>query len=454
MYPSFHPYKALVAFVFSLLAPSSLWAQVQEIQLHDNGTTTTLALPAEGATLPTPPAVGNFVFAGWSTTAVSLGLATPTFVGDATGRLMPNPSITQLYAVYKQEVEQPYFKKVDKPQAGKRYIFAGTSTTGITVALDLDQIKSNKGKACPGTPVTISILNDTPIILPKQSKSNLVWEAQGTDGEEVILKCQGNYLYTTASYFGYKENQWSVKWNKTFYTNTNSDSSSSYVKTTGTIGLSKSAAESAYLRAFEETTGALTYYTSTAVHKLTFGKSEYATLTSPVALQLPEGLQAFTGKLHNGSLQLTALQGVIPARTGVVLRGTPQQSYTLPLALNAPEALESNELQAAMSRVEASTIQADAAHSYYALANKNGNIAFYPIAAGVSIPEGKAYLKLSKAAHAPAFVLRFEHLLTGLQSSSTLTPTEAPMFDLSGRRIAQPSSGQIYLQGGLKHIAP
>ena len=41
----------------------------------------------------------------------------------------------------------------------------------------------------------------------------------------------------------------------------------------------------------------------------------------------------------------------------------------------------------------------------------------------------------------------------GVVSITGQTDTDAPLYDILGRRIANPAPGQLYIQGGKKHIA-
>ncbi|MBR4296589.1 MAG: hypothetical protein IKT82_00160, partial [Bacteroidaceae bacterium] len=183
----------------------------------------------------------------------------------------------------------------------------------------------------------------------------------------------------------------------------------------------------------------------------------YATFYAPVALTLPAELTAYTVSVNGEWATLNEIEGdVIPANTGVVLQGAPE-TYNLTIAEPA-EAISGNAL---LGTVAASYVTADA----YVLGNINvaeegqpekKEVGFYTAKKtdGQWLNNGfKAYLP--KNQDAPQGTLRFNFGGETTAIESVLNNgvnVNAPIYDLSGRRVMNAVKGGIYIQNGKKFI--
>lgn len=82
-----------------------------------------------------------------------------------------------------------------------------------------------------------------------------------------------------------------------------------------------------------------------------------------------------------------------------------------------------------------------------------GNIGFYSLAEGVNIPANKAYLELTALG---AVRMQFDGETTDIEGVSLAdgeVKGNAPIFDLTGRRVQKTVKGGLYIQGGQKFIA-
>ena len=172
----------------------------------------------------------------------------------------------------------------------------------------------------------------------------------------------------------------------------------------------------------------------------------YATLYAPVALTLPAELKAYTVTVNGESAMLNEIEGgVIPANTGVVLEGT-EGDYTLTIGGEAT-AVVGNDL---LGTVAASYITADA----YALGLVDGEVGFYT--ATKNQQEGASWLNNGFKAYLPktglAATLRFNFggNTTAIESVLIGTDANAPIYDLSGRRVNNAVKGGIYIVNGKK----
>lgn len=142
-----------------------------------------------------------------------------------------------------------------------------------------------------------------------------------------------------------------------------------------------------------------------------------------------------------------AVEGdAIPANTGVILTATSADAfYMVPAAGEVTANIQSNELgNSAGQTIELAEGQG------YILGKGGQGVAFYKAAAG-TLPRNRAYLK-SNGSSANTISMVFGDA-TGI--SDILTPADAvnaPIYDLSGRRVNKALKGGLYIQNGRKVI--
>ena len=177
----------------------------------------------------------------------------------------------------------------------------------------------------------------------------------------------------------------------------------------------------------------------------------YSTVYLPFAVDVPQGVEAFTGSLSEGeggtTLRLTGIEdGVIPARTAVVLRSATDGSTALVPSTATGTAVEANALQGTLD-ASATTPQ-----NTYALSGAfDEGIGFYPYSAAY-LPAGKAYLTLTAAQAVQKLSFSFGGETTGIGAvEADGAGKTATWYDLSGRRVTNPTKG-VYIVGGKKVI--
>lgn len=181
------------------------------------------------------------------------------------------------------------------------------------------------------------------------------------------------------------------------------------------------------------------------------GEQKVATTCLPFDASNVEGAEVYTGKLNDAkdALNMTKLEGGIPANQGVVLVGTADKATITIGATTA--AISENDLLGTIANI---AFTDDAPRTNYLVFGKNNNtVGFYaPSASVASIPANKAYLNAS-ALSAPAITLNFNGTTTGVNTVVLgENGVNAPVFDLSGRRVAAPVKGGVYIQNGKKFI--
>lgn len=177
----------------------------------------------------------------------------------------------------------------------------------------------------------------------------------------------------------------------------------------------------------------------------------YSTAYLPFAVDVPQGVEAFTGSLSEGeggtTLRLTGIEdGVIPARTAVVLRSATDGSTALVPSTATGTAVEANALQGTLDA------SATTPANTYALSGAFAEgIGFYPYTA-TTLPAGKAYLTLTDAQAVQKLAFSFGQGTTGIDAiEAGAADKAATWYDLSGRRVDNPTKG-VYIVNGKKVI--
>ncbi len=187
----------------------------------------------------------------------------------------------------------------------------------------------------------------------------------------------------------------------------------------------------------------------TTAQNLTEGGA-YGTIWSPVALEIPEGITAYTGHVTSEcELVLEAITGgVIPAETGVVLWNEKAEStYVQNLKITDAAATavsgDNKFVGWALTKANPNTNDGD----YYSLGIKNNNMAFYRYV-GKNLQGFRARIEKGDApANASALTMRFNNA-TGIEEVISAFQNGA-VYDLSGRRVATPTKG-VYIVNGKK----
>ena len=181
---------------------------------------------------------------------------------------------------------------------------------------------------------------------------------------------------------------------------------------------------------------------------VTITTAQYATFYAPVAVEVPEGVTAHTVTLNGEWATLSEALEVIPSNTGVVLFSETADTYNFAITDDV-EAISGNALLGS-----AATTYFTTAGTYYALSLVDGVVGFYKDEFKNNRFQNnshKAYLYLPETSAASAFKFRFEGSTTAIESVIN-NNANAPIYDLSGRRVNNAVKGGIYIQNGKKFI--
>lgn len=192
--------------------------------------------------------------------------------------------------------------------------------------------------------------------------------------------------------------------------------------------------------------------TDYAGHAVTFTASTdgkaYATLNLPFATIIPAGVTAY--KKVDGtesSVKLDVYKNadeVLPANTPVLLQADAAETKTF-----APAAYVAQENTGFSGTLAATTV--DAANVYI-LAKDGKAVKFCKLnATNNKVNANKAYLTLTVAG-ANALNFDFGGVTTGIENAVADKANNAPIYDLSGRRVMNAVKGGIYIQNGKKFV--
>ena len=201
---------------------------------------------------------------------------------------------------------------------------------------------------------------------------------------------------------------------------------------------------------FEETTypNTITFNTVSDVE----GVNNLATFSAPFATVVPEGVTAYyVSTADNRTATMKAITGkAIPAKTGVILTSQSGDAVTMVPATNETIAtIENNKL--GNSAGAEKTIAADD-HAYI-LSAVDGQTAFYKGKVNTILGMNKAYLTLNEAGAPEAISMNFGGNVTGINQIVNAEQNNAPVYDLTGRRVVRTVKGGLYIKGGNKFIA-
>lgn len=176
----------------------------------------------------------------------------------------------------------------------------------------------------------------------------------------------------------------------------------------------------------------------------------FATTCLPYAVEVAEGqdnIKAYAGKLNDEKteLQMNAVTAV-PANQGIILSGESASDNQVVLNVIASADAIDNDLLGTTSEISTEGILA------LGRANGTGSVGFFRSTNG-KLKANRAYLKVDNET-IQSLAMNFGGTTTGITNAiKNEVTSNAPIYDLSGRRVFTTVKGNIYLQQGRKFIA-
>ena len=341
-------------------------------------------------------------------------------------------------------IETKKYNLVKAITSGKHYVITNGKDGSVKV---LDSQSSNN-RASIDAEITSGILNAT-------GACELLIQGPNADGYYTIYDVNNNgYLYAASSSSNYLRNKSELDSNGTWSIEISGDgvatikakgtNTRNWIRNNGNLFSCYASGQSdVYL--FEKDGE------SAPEESVTIGSAGYATYCSNNALNFAgSGITAYMAKASGSSVTLTAIEdGVVPAREGVVLKGSANTyNVAVATALGSDYVASENEM---VGLVEASTVDAIVDGKYnYILSNEDAGVGFYKAVNGVQLAANKAYLSTTVNAAVRGF-LGFTEDDSDAIIEIAKTEKMSAIYDLSGRRVVKPTKG-LYIVNGKKVV--
>lgn len=171
------------------------------------------------------------------------------------------------------------------------------------------------------------------------------------------------------------------------------------------------------------------------------GDASYATTYLPFSVSAAEGAELYTGELNGNVMNLTKSHTGVAAEQGIVLVGESSATKAV-LTIGEGKATGSG----LVGTLTPKTVEAS---SVLTLGKSGSEVGFFAFT-GTQIGANKAYI--TKPAGASAVMINFGEV-TGIENAVAPEAANAPLYDLSGRRVVKAVKGGLYIQNGKKFIA-
>lgn len=179
---------------------------------------------------------------------------------------------------------------------------------------------------------------------------------------------------------------------------------------------------------------------------VTISDAGYATVNYPFAVQLPEGLTAYTGTVDADNTRFLLKEisnGRVPANTPFIIEGA-VGTHTLTIDY-------ANQAHPIMEGLSGSLLPIEISSEDYVLGTYNNMVGFYKTTNGGALAQNKAYIASTPAIQAVrGFSFSTESDgTTGIENTVTETENEE-YYDLQGRRVMTPTKGIYVTKSGKK----
>lgn len=185
--------------------------------------------------------------------------------------------------------------------------------------------------------------------------------------------------------------------------------------------------------------------------------ASFATLALPfdfkVASSNTNDAKLYSGAYNasTGTLDMTAVEGVVPASAGVVIKSD-SKAANIVLTANAKSAataLTGNQLVGTTEEIAFSELTDKLV---FGVTTQN-HVGFYAAGGSDALPANRAYLPTSVLGGENAVAMNFGGNVTGINAVVKADKANAAIYDLTGRRVTRTVKGGLYIQNGSKFVA-
>lgn len=185
--------------------------------------------------------------------------------------------------------------------------------------------------------------------------------------------------------------------------------------------------------------------------------ASFATLALPFDFKVASS-NTNDAKLYSGAynaatrtLDMTAVEGVVPANAGVVIKSD-SKATSIVLTANAKStatALTGNQLVGTTKEIAFSELTDKLVFGVTA----QNHVGFYAAGGSAALPANRAYLPTSVLGGEKAVAMNFGGDVTGINAVVKADKANAAIYDLTGRRVTRTVKGGLYIQNGSKFVA-
>lgn len=185
--------------------------------------------------------------------------------------------------------------------------------------------------------------------------------------------------------------------------------------------------------------------------------ASFATLALPFDFKVASS-NTNDAKLYSGAynaststLDMTAVEGVVPANAGVVIKSD-NKAANIVLTANtksAATALTGNQLVGTTEEIAFSELTDKLVFGVTA----QNHVGFYTAGGSDALPANRAYLPTSVLGGENAVAMNFGGNVTGINAVVKADKANAAIYDLTGRRVTRTVKGGLYIQNGSKFVA-
>lgn len=188
------------------------------------------------------------------------------------------------------------------------------------------------------------------------------------------------------------------------------------------------------------------------LHNSAADNANFATTCLPYAVEVAnaEGtVKTYAGKLNAEQTELEMNEvNAVPANQGIIIKGNTTDNEVEFRVIDAAETID-NDLQGTTEELT------DLTGVYsFGRANRTGKVGFFR-STNPTLKANRAYIKLDNSA-SQSIAMNFDgNIVSSIESVNTnnATMSNAPVFDLTGRRVMKMVKGNLYIQNGRKFIA-
>lgn len=188
------------------------------------------------------------------------------------------------------------------------------------------------------------------------------------------------------------------------------------------------------------------------LHDSEADNAAFATTCAPFNFAIVgDDVKAYAGKLSadGKELDMSEIEGNVPANQGVILKAAMGVSGVTVKVVNTADAID-NDLKGTNAEMT------DLSQVYVFGRDKvTRHVGFYTAAGDAPLPANRAYLDKPAQEAVNAVAMNFGNgTVTNVNTAISAQSTDnAPIYDLSGRRVQHTVKGSLYIKGGRKFMA-